>query len=695
MANPSGRSSDTEGLTPDLPEAGDLVAQALVDPGSLPGNRQAPAMTPEGASASEPWTQPATWRQRVQAPPSLDPSDVLQQLQDAVDLAALGWCEADWLEGSVYWSPRFSSMLGRTGQTVPLAPEDFLREIVHPDDRARVRSSFRTLVETGARFDETYRVVTPEGDIRHLHGVARARRDPGGNVRGFFGVSHDVTDSISAEREIRYLATHDPVTGALSRPAFEEYLDALGRQEGWGAEAAPEAPRGDRPWAQPPFDDREPVREGAVLVLDFEDFRHVNHTWGYGAGDAVLRESVRRLQAEVGPRGEVGRIGADEFGVACPLAAGRQTAAWAPRAPDDGAHHPVDPVERAEVALAERLCAALAAPFRVCDQAVVLTPRAGVVRAPAHGARGSELVSHSLLALDVARRAGGWYVFTRELLDQPRETATGIQSLRNGVREHAFVVHYQPQVRLRDGRVCGAEALVRWAHPERGLLGPAAFLPLAERTGIVADIGRQVLEASVAEARRWTEAGYDLRLGVNLSAVQFDREDVLSHVLGVVADQGVKPGHLELELTESTLASDMQAAVASVADLRAHGVHVALDDFGTGYCSLSALHRFGVDRLKLDRSFVTPLPGDAEASTIARSVLALGASLGLGTLAEGVETLEQLEWLRRHGCDEIQGYYVSPALSAEDFLAFLHRTRGLWRPPSAEAGSDAGVRAAA
>jgi predicted signal transduction protein with EAL and GGDEF domain len=350
----------------------------------------------------------------------------------------------------------------------------------------------------------------------------------------------------------------------------------------------------------------------------------------------------------------VARLGGDEFVVMIPeLTDGSQ----------------------AEIA-ARKVLAALAAPMHAGERELAVTASLGICLFPQDGDDEQALMKNADAAMYRAKEAGkNTYKFHSGASDRRALERLAMEtSLRRGVEREQFFLHYQPRVSLKSGAVTGVEALVRWRHPELGVVPPGEFIALAEETGCIAEIGRWVLGAACAQAARWQREGLaPLPVAVNVSARQFASDDLIAHVAAALEVSGIAPSQVELEITESVMAQNVERAAQVLAGLRALGVRLALDDFGTGYSALAHLKRFPVDTLKVDRAFVAGLPESADDAAIARAIIAMGRSMRLVVVAEGVETPEQHAFLQAHGCDEVQGFLLSPPLAADECAEFLRR----------------------
>ncbi len=391
----------------------------------------------------------------------------------------------------------------------------------------------------------------------------------------------------------------------------------------------------------------------AVFCLALDNFKTVNSCYGYDVGDEILRELAGRLHACARPGDTVARFFDDTFVVV------------------------VEELEQLEAAglIGRSLQTAISAePVIVQAHKVAVTASIGISTYPHDGTTVHDLLLHAEIAMHQAKQSGKncCHFFTEQLSSQARRRGVLEHELRRAIEQHELVVYYQPKVALATGRITSAEALVRWQHPERGLISPAEFIPVAEETGLIEPLTDWVLHTACAQTQAWHAAGLPpLTIAVNISARQF-RENYLQQIVSqVLRSTGLAPGYLELEITESALMQDIDQAEALLHILKQSGVGIALDDFGTGYSSLSYLKRFPVDKLKLDYSFVSDITSNSDSAGIARAVLAMAHSLKLGVIAEGVETESQLAYLRRQGYDEIQGYLVSRPVPADAFSRLL------------------------
>jgi len=500
-------------------------------------------------------------------------------------------------------------------------------EFFHPEDLSRMMEAHALRRIDSDRAPRSYesRLLTSCGALKEV--AMTVACIPG--TRMSIASLADITDRKEAERRLERQALYDPLTGLPNRRLFQDRLrQAVGVSERIGTQVG-------------------------VLLLDLDEFKHVNDSLGHSAGDAVLREAAGRFAGVLRQGDTLARLGGDEFGV---LIEGLEGA---------------DPLSR----VAEALLESLERPFSVQDAEVYLGVSVGIAVCPLDGSEPERLIQNADMAMYRAKEQGRntFRLYKTELNERARRRLTLKTELRQALAEERFEVFYQPKVELRGHAVVGMEALVRWRAPDGSLRPPSSFISFAESSGLIVAIDYQILEQACRQAARWHETGFpDLTLAVNLSAQHFRQRDMPERVLDILARTGLPPERLELEMTETALLQNFQAAGEMMETLTARGVRFALDDFGAGYSSLSYLMALPLQSVKMDKSFVDRInEADARGKTLARAVLSLADGLGLPVIAEGVETMEQYHFLLRHSCRFVQGYLFSPPLAPGEFEALL------------------------
>jgi diguanylate cyclase (GGDEF)-like protein len=392
------------------------------------------------------------------------------------------------------------------------------------------------------------------------------------------------------------------------------------------------------------------------MFLDLDRFKVVNDTLGHAVGDLLLQEVGQRLKGILREGDTVSRFGGDEFVMIFPGTSRLEEIS----------------------AIAEKILRNLSYVYVLNGTDVHVTASIGISVSPDNGDEQEVLLKNADTAMYFAKEQGrNNFQFYSETINENALEKLILESHLRKASTNEFVVHYQPQVDLRSGRISGAEALVRWQHPEYGLLSPVKFIPLAEETGLISTIGKHVCFTACAQNKTWQEAGFSpIRMAINISMYQFNQRDFIRMLKGVLNEVGLAPEYVELELTESIVMQNIEYTASTLNELKAFGIHCAIDDFGTGYSSLSYLKNLPIGKLKLDKSFVNSLTKDPNDDAISKAVISMAHSLNLRVVAEGVETAGQLEFLRAHHCDEAQGYLFGKPLPAREFVQLLMRGGG-------------------
>ena len=503
-------------------------------------------------------------------------------------------------------------------------------DLVYPADRARVQNEIREKLERSDHFTIEYQIVCADAAVKWVSERAQTVRNDAGEIIALEGIIDDITDRKRFEERLSFLAQYDVLTGLPNRALFYDRLrQAVVRAK------------------------REQAMVG-LMFLDLDRFKQINDTLGHAAGDRVLRVVAERLKGFLREVDTIARLGGDEFTVII-----------------EGVSQP----EQLS-GVAEKIRNALGEPVSLDGREMSVSASIGITLYPRDGEDIEHLIKNADIAMYHAKHRGGRQQFQfydpgmASLAAEHLELET---KLRRAIEKQEFVLHYQPVVDLASGRIAGMEALVRWQSPG-GLIPPANFIQLAEESGLILDIGRWVLHAACTQARKWQREGLPpLRLAVNLSPLQLRQENLVAMVAEILRESGLAAQHLELEITENTVMEQSRDTIATLTRLEHLGVQLSIDDFGTGYSSLAYLKQFPVHSLKIDRSFVRDVTADSDDAAIVSAMIAMAKNLGLSVVAEGVETRQQLEFLRKAGCDAYQGYYFSVPLPANAFAELVRR----------------------
>jgi diguanylate cyclase (GGDEF)-like protein/PAS domain S-box-containing protein len=531
------------------------------------------------------------------------------------------------------WTMEFASEGGR--DLVGYAPDDFIgnrvrtwASIIAAEDLERVWHEIQEQIGSGRRYSTEYRILRADGVLRWV-----SERGIGAGAGGDLpmvleGIVSDITETRYYLEEMVHRATYDTLTGVANRPLLVDHLRngvAYGQRY---------------------------QRMVATLVINIDHFKYVNQSLGHDAGDQLLREIAGRLRKAMRDHDTVARLGADSFAMVL--------------------------IDQESLGAASqvmtRILNVVREPAQIGGEEVVVTCSIGCTLFPLDGDDPETLLRRADTAMRRARNLGGdcFHFYSAESDRSTEERLHLENNLRHAIERGELFVNYQPQMNLRDGALIGMEALVRWKHPELGLVSPGRFIPVAEETDLIITLGTWVLEEACRRTKTLLDEGFEIgHVAVNLSARQFRDRRLTERVGEVLARTGLEAKHLELEITESLVMREVDAVVAKLNDLKAYGLKLAIDDFGTGYSSLSYLRRFPIDRLKIDQSFTREVASSADGAAIARAVIQLGHALDLRVIAEGVETESQLNFLRENGCDEIQGYIYARPLDTEALRRML------------------------
>ena len=552
-----------------------------------------------------------------------------ERMRMAVEAARIGFWEWDIITDEQVWSGICKELLGLRSEST--ANFQVLMNSVHPDDRKMVGNGINAAIEGKREYGLEFRVIWPDGSVHWQASKGRAFYDETGRATRMAGIAMDITDRKVAEEQIQYLAYYDALTGLPNRTLLQDRL----------AKALAGA--------------RRHKCKLAILFLDLDKFKDINDSLGHSVGDLLLQAVAERLKTWAREQDTVARLGGDEFLLMF-------------------TH--VEEVPDAAVA-AERLMDAIAAEFVVQGHTLNVRCSVGISIFPEHGADAETLIKNADAAMYSAKDNGrnNFRFFTADMNAQVVERLTLESSLRLALDRKQLFLVYQPQMDIDSGRITGLEALLRWQHPELGLVPPDKFIRIAENSGLILPIGEWVLRTACSQARTWQDEGLPaLTVAVNVSAIQVRQEGFCELIQRVLHETKLAPRYLELELTESLLLANADLMLSIVQKLTALGVTLAIDDFGTGYSSFSYLRQFRVSKLKIDRVFVRDVAVNPDDAAITTAIISMAKSLRLKVIAEGVEDEAQLSFLRAHQCDEIQGYYFSRPLAVDKVADKLRGT---------------------
>ncbi len=561
-----------------------------------------------------------------------------ERLKEAQRLAHIGSWEWDIRNNLLIWSDEVYRIFGADPKAFNADYEAFL-QFVHPDDRHRVTNSVDTALEQLSNYTIDHRIIRTDSEMRYVQEHARVIYDQDRRPLRMLGTVQDITDRKQAEERIHNLAYYDELTGLPNRVFFDEQLRRVLGLAGRHREFV------------------------VVIVLDLDHFRRINDTLGNKFGDLLLcavadniRDCLRDSDyadclAGMGVD-SLARLGGDEFALMLPEVTENHGTA----------------------VVAGRLKKCLEPPFVLDGREIIVTCSMGIAIYPHDGEDAHTLMKNAGTAMFHAKqsRRGGFRFYSDDMHKGVLERLNLETLLHSAMGQGEFLLYYQPKFKLAESALVGAEALIRWRHPVRGVLEPVEFLPVAEQLGLLPAIGDWVMNESARQLRAWdylTER--KLVMAVNVSSYQFRDQDLVDRVKSLLNRHGIDGRRLELELTETTLVTDLDATRTVLCDLRQQGVRVAIDDFGTGYSSLSYLKKFPVDTLKIDRSFLESIENTDENSAIVEAIVNLAHTLGLEVVAEGVESLVQKSFLAGIGCDLVQGRLLGPPVPAEEFEAWI------------------------
>ena len=546
-----------------------------------------------------------------------------QQLAIAQKITHLGSWEWDLVTGKTSWSDELCRIFGIDPTTTPASYKGLL-ERVHRDDRDTVKKGVRNALKKCQSIISHYcRIVRPDGSIRIIHGQGDVIFNEAGNLVSVIGTTHDVTERRQMEEVIKHQAYHDTLTDLPNRLLFMDFLSLELAQA------------------------RRNETRLALLFLDLNGFKQINDTLGHSSGDRLLQEVALRLRGCIRETDTVARLGGDEFTVLMPV---------------------ISQTEDVGIVL-KKILGVFETPFMLDDVAVETTSSIGICMYLDDGDSSEELMEKADIAMYDAKGSGrnSYQFYNAEINTRTIQRQKTEGYLRQAVNRGELELLYQPMVNSATRGIIGAEALLRWRHPELGLLAPDQFIDIAENSGVIVSIGEWVIRNACHQARAWNRKGYPLSVSVNLSNRQFHQTNFIEKTTRILTETGLNPHQLEFDITETTLMDDIEFSLRSMQSLTEMGVTLAIDNFGCGSSSLQWIKRMSAHKVKIDKSFVKNMLLDPDDLAVVNAVIAMSHNLRMKAAANGVETEEQLSVIKKSGCDQLQGYVISEPLKPAEF----------------------------
>lgn len=542
-------------------------------------------------------------------------------------VARLGYWDWDIETNHLYWSDEVYNLFSVSPGEFKNNHEAFLAR-VHNDDLNKIRDATRHALKYSQPYSVEHRVIRPDNEFQVVHQHAELIKNDTGKIIRMLGIVQDITERHLAQEKIQYQALFDSLTDLPNRTLFHNRLDhALGMSG-------------------------RTTDQIAVFIIDLDRFKNINDSLGHEIGDRFLHSVANHLKTTKRSTDTLARLGGNEFAL---IIEGVKS-------------------DKGVIEVASKLLNALSKPHYVDGNELISTSSIGIAVSSSNNIDKETLIKQADLAMHHAKQTGGnrFCFYSDEMKSRAHQSLTLEKELRQALDKNELVVYYQPKICVKSGQIKGMEALLRWQHPEKGLVPPLSFIPVAEETGLIVPIGKWVLDEACRQTIKWHQQGFsDLVVSVNVSARQFHHQDFIDEVSSALENSGIDPQFLDLEITESCTMNNIETAIRLLNSFRKMGISISMDDFGTGYSSLSFLNQLPLDTLKVDRAFIKGITANGEHGELARLIITMAKSLRLSIVAEGVENQEHLDFLKHNDCDEYQGYFASPPVPADKFELLL------------------------
>ncbi|MCK5830656.1 MAG: EAL domain-containing protein [Methylococcales bacterium] len=548
------------------------------------------------------------------------------RLVQAHKVARLGYWDWDLKHNRLYWSDEVFKMYGMHDKK-EIDYESFLHK-VYVDDRQKVDFVTQQALNNGKAYSLEHRVSLSDGKLQHIYQHAELIKDDEGKVVRMLGIAQDITERYIAQEKIKHLAYYDSLTELPNRTLFHDRL----------SHALQMADRSEG--------------EVAVFLIDLDRFKKINDSLGHDVGDIFLQSVAHSLKKVTRSADTIARLGGDEFALVI-----------------EGVTS-----EEGVFEVAKKLLDALLAPHNIQENELMGAGSIGITISSKGNREKDALIKQADLAMYKSKEEGGnrFSFYNKEMKSRAHQLLILENELRKALDKNELIVHYQPKVCVKTNKIKGMEALIRWQHPEKGLVPPTDFVPIAEETGLIVPMGMWILKEACKQTSKWHKQGFsDLIVSINISAKQFHSKGFVEGIHKALVDSGITPQFVELEITESSTITDVDKTIRFLNAFRDMGMQISMDDFGTGFSSLSFLNQLPLDTLKVDRAFIKNINAAGENGELANLIIAMAKSLNLSVVAEGVETQDHLDFLKKSGCDEYQGYFTSPPVKAELFEKLL------------------------